>query len=153
MWRRSCSRRAIAVFVTASWCIGCRGGGTDRAEHVTPAHKPLDYAAAVERLEDLRRAILAGQTRSPNELDWFVELQDVARWLPELAADSDLEEASWNRVDEVAQRLVDRTTAVLMCAPGGRVEAFRREAEEFDALQRELAGIVPQTRGAAPAAQ
>ncbi len=40
----------------------------------------------------------------------FQEALDIAGWVPEFAADSDLGRAEWDRVNEASKRLVDQLT-------------------------------------------
>ncbi len=43
--------------------------------------------------------------RSPQEQKEFDKLVDIVNWLPELAADSDLNRAEWDRVNEHSKQL------------------------------------------------
>jgi hypothetical protein len=81
----------------------------DHAEHVDPGHWPTDLPDAVARLieghEQTRQALSAGV--SGEALDALLHVQrDLAKWLPEVAADSDMPEGPWDRVDALASRLL-----------------------------------------------
>ena len=97
----------------SGWCWRCcclpgvtAAAPAGPAEHHTPAHKPADYSAAVTQLGKLHEEIVGGRARPAGELDVFTELGDVVRWLPELAADSDLPEEPWNRVARTSDELL-----------------------------------------------
>lgn len=75
--------------------------------HHIPDHRPGDVAVAVRQI---RRRI--------SELNWtppadaresaqrhIHELADILRWLPELAADSDMGEREWDELNGLAHRL------------------------------------------------
>jgi hypothetical protein len=80
----------------------------DHAEHVDPAHRPADFPEAVARLlaghEAAAAALAAGRNDAAHD-EHLPILSDLARWLPEIAADSDLPEAAWNRVAQAASTL------------------------------------------------
>ncbi len=86
------------------------------AEHVDPPHWPSDFPDAVERLVSghaaTRAALAAGQTGTA----WKTLLpiqRDLARWLPDLAADSDMPEPAWDRAHAAAGPLLAGYEAVL----------------------------------------
>lgn len=73
-------------------------------EHFVPQHKPANFAQAVEEIEHRSEHLSehAGHGHS-DETDEFQELLDVVDWIPELAADSDLNEADWNTARSAAE--------------------------------------------------
>jgi len=77
-------------------------------------------------------------------MDAADEMVDIVRWLPELAADSDLTEEPWNRVDQLSLRLEEILTAVLAQERDQRAAAYRAQREELARLQRELVEIAQQ---------
>src|SRR5262249_44477586 len=78
--------------------------------HVIPAHKPKSFPDAVHRLRELNGRI--GLKVSERKLDSLLEDRtlpialDIATWLPEIAADSDLPEGLWNKVDGLSGIIV-----------------------------------------------
>jgi len=120
---------------------GCQGVETEEAEHHTPAHMPSDYPAAVDRLLALHVEIANGGSREAHEIDVFAETYDIVRWLPMLAADSDLEEEPWNRVNTASGRLDEILTEVLARNGDDRRDTYLHYETELDEHQRELVEI------------
>ncbi|APZ94873.1 hypothetical protein [Fuerstiella marisgermanici] len=85
-------------------------------EHFVPHHKPANFAEGVEAIEHRcdHLAAHAGHGHD-DEADEFQELLDVVNWMPELAADSDLDEAKWNQAvsaaNAIAEQLATRKSA------------------------------------------
>jgi hypothetical protein len=90
---------------------GCQTKGTgpgtgDSASvedhHGIPAHKPKTFAAAIETLSDRLR----GWPESGDGIDReeLAIVTDIVRWLPELAADTDLRRADWEQVLAISGR-------------------------------------------------
>lgn len=89
--------------------IGCFGGhgGEEQphAEHVIPAHKPADFPEAVNQI--------VVRTAEPiSDAAAVQELQDIVGWLPELAAQTDLPRADWDRIHEISIRWGQREWTV-----------------------------------------
>jgi hypothetical protein len=120
---------------------GCQRKESEEVEHHSPVHKPESFPAAVDRLVTLHAAILEGPARPSEGLDIFMETHDVIRWLPELAADSDLDEDSWNQVDHTAQRMEAMLTAVLKRTGDARLAAYREYKDSMDKLQSQLLNL------------
>jgi hypothetical protein len=123
---------------------GCHGSHGEEAEHHTPAHKPADFAAAVDRLLALHVEISNGRPRAPEQMDVFAEAHDIVRWLPELAADSDLSEAPWNNVYETARRLEAILIEVRSHHDDGRSQRYFTYETELDQHHRTLVEIKQQ---------
>ena len=70
-------------------------------DHVTADHRPEDFADAVESLASLNQEIATElESGDIDHADHAIhEILDIARWLPEIAADSDMPEGQWNEVD------------------------------------------------------
>jgi hypothetical protein len=130
---------------------GCQTTNREEAEHHTPAHKPADFPAAVDRLLALHDEIARNGTRAADQLDVFTESFDIARWLPELAADSDMEELPWNRVHEIASQMEKILGDVLSREDGQRRGAYRQFEMELERHRRGLAEVKQQLKPA-PAA-
>jgi hypothetical protein len=98
--------------------VGCRGGQSpgeaeapeEHAGHVIPAHKPKDFPTAVRRLRELNTQVALklaeGQARSLVSEKTLPIALDIANWLPEIAADSDMPEAPWDQVNDRSAALV-----------------------------------------------
>lgn len=127
---------------------GCHGTRVEEAEHHAPAHKPADFPAAVDRLLALHGEIRSGVHRASDQIDGFTEFQDLVRWLPELAADSDLSEESWNAVYDTTQRLEKILIQVQSRSGDRRRETYLTYESELHRHQRVLAEI----KGQFPAA-
>lgn len=82
---------------------------TSEEAHHIPAHLPGDFEQALSRLELLIRHLHDGAPleKMPTEVTVAQELRDIVRWLPELAAESDLSESDWNIVDQATQGVID----------------------------------------------
>jgi hypothetical protein len=121
---------------------GChRAAPAGPAEHHTPAHKPADYSAAVAQLGQLHQEIIGGRARPAGELDVFTELGDVVRWLPELAADSDLPEEPWNRVARASDELAGLLAQVQTVPADRRQAAYGGQSAQWERLLGELTSI------------
>lgn len=112
---------ALSLFAGCSPdVVGVSGDEHDHeAEHHVPHYFPKDAVAAIARLQALcgpnathdhghdhghkhRRDVTPRQ-----------EVYDLARWLPELAAETELDEAAWNQVRDASrtlERAADSTT-------------------------------------------
>jgi hypothetical protein len=123
---------------------GCHGVETEEAEHHTPEHMPADYPAAVDRLLALHVEFINGSSRAADEIDVFAETYDIVRWLPMLAADSELKEEPWNRVHAASRSLEEILTAVLAFNGDDRRETYLQHEMELDQLQRALIKVKQQ---------
>lgn len=114
--RRAISRVALLAVCLLGAASGCGEGQSqgddradDRAGHVIPAHKPRMFPEAVRRLRELNDQIGRG-TADAKTLSVAL---DIANWLPEIAADSDMPEAPWNQVNAHSAVLVADLQQVL----------------------------------------
>ncbi|MCA9074722.1 MAG: hypothetical protein KDA93_06800 [Planctomycetaceae bacterium] len=91
-------------------CFCCASCSTEdqsedqHLEHVVPAHKPATFEEAVTQLRERRDQVQLKATsdRDPQEL---AELGDIIRWLPDIAADSELLRPDWEQVQRHSIRL------------------------------------------------
>jgi hypothetical protein len=94
---------------------GCREGYRQHAGdgeedehrgHVIPAHKPRTFPDAVRRLRELNARLgssISGGNESREGASQPLEFAlDIAIWLPEIAADSDMPEEPWNKINAMA---------------------------------------------------
>jgi hypothetical protein len=116
-------RGGASVFITLlvaclTTLAGCRGGRSpgeaeppdEHAGHVIPAHKPKDFPSAVRRLRELNTQIALklaeGKASSLVSEKTLPIALDIANWLPEIAADSDMPVSPWNEVNDRSASLV-----------------------------------------------
>ncbi len=115
--------RAALVAVGLLASEGCGGehppvgAGEDHIGHVIPAHKPAAFPDAIRRLRELndqfvRDGIASSAGASPDQKLLHIAL-DIANWLPEIAADSDLPEAPWNDVNVRSATIVADYQAIV----------------------------------------
>ncbi len=100
-----CHRLLAAILLAFLGClVGC-GPGPSQAEAEEeshfPPHWPGDILVAKERIAEIAKG-----NRHPTNVALFNELQDVVKWMPELAADSDLDEKAFHQIDNAAQNLL-----------------------------------------------
>ena len=103
----------LSAMTLLAFACGCNQSGNaddheddHHAEHFVPPHKPANYAQAVEEIEH-RAAHLTSHAGHghDDEAEEFHELVDIVEWLPELAADSDLNEADWGSARAAGQSI------------------------------------------------
>jgi hypothetical protein len=109
------SRKTLLVAVLLFACTGCRGDQSpgeseEHAGHLIPAHKPKDFPSAVHRLRDLN-GLIASKVAQRKARSLVAEKTlpialDIANWLPEIAADSNMPESPWNEVNDRSSALV-----------------------------------------------
>lgn len=73
--------------------------------HLHSPFKPDDYPSGIARLTELRESLQAENSAAIDQHEALEEMEAIAGFLPELAADSDLDEASWNKVYAAARSL------------------------------------------------
>ena len=139
----------------AGWCAlaltGCLASPDPgaEAEHHRPAHKPAEYPAAVARLRELHEEILSGAVPRPSDqIEVHQELSDVVRWLPELAADSDLGKDAWDKIHATTQRMDAMLTPVRAAPPTERADAYRKQSVDLAACLGELTMLAADFRAA-----
>jgi hypothetical protein len=137
---------------------GCRGNRPaddehdgEHAGHVAPSHKPKDFPRAVRRLRELGRAIDDGMTGG--RLKALVDDRtlpialDIATWLPEIAADSEMPEEPWDVVNAQSEALVAAYKDLLgranAAGPGDARPAAHDAGRSISALEGLLAESDP----------
>jgi hypothetical protein len=125
---------AVLMALATAGCNGDRPSeGENEAEgehagHVAPAHKPKDFPEAVRRLRELSRSIdgemAGGRLKGLVDDRTLPMALDIATWLPEIAADSDMPETPWDVVNGQSEALVAAYKDLLREATGiGPVDA------------------------------
>jgi len=105
----------IAVVLLCA--VGCEHDDSeDHLEHIIPAHKPHNFASCVEQLRLRGEEYYSGEL-SEAQVD---KLRDIVNWVPELAADSDLNRQQWERAQQISKELND--LASRDADPKGRVQ-------------------------------
>jgi hypothetical protein len=123
------SRRPGLLIVSLAFLIlsGCalRPATDDgRLEHHAAPHHPSSFPAAVDELD---RRFSELSTKPPLDVahdQSATELADIVRWLPELAADSDLKRADWEAANRLALELEKLLPAWLAAKPEQKREAL-----------------------------
>ncbi|WP_169973045.1 hypothetical protein [Tautonia rosea] len=119
------------------------------AAHIDPPHWPSDFPDAVDRLvvgQEAARVDLAAGRDKEVRSERVPVLRDLAKWLPEVAGDSDMPEEPWNRVNALSSRLLTIYESLLNDLQAGRSVGVDRldEAEAvLVELRRERDGAEP----------
>jgi hypothetical protein len=137
-------------------CLLLTGCGAEKEslfeeEHDLPAHWPSGLADAAnkidQRLSQLRVAMESKHASAGHELDQSEsELRDLVEWIPEVAADTDLNETQWLLIYEMCEVMREHLSR-------GDVSAFGIE-EDFRRLQGLLVDserMLPSSTDAPPA--
>jgi hypothetical protein len=148
-------RRAIVAAVCLLAWAGCRPSPSpgnrddqeDHAGHAIPAHKPKNFPNAVHRLRELNRTIeanlAAGKTGSQIDERTVPIALDIANWLPEIAADSDMPEKAWNEVNVRSGGIAADYQKLLAGAATDTVAVVKDADRRIADLERLLAGANP----------
>ncbi len=139
-------RRPLAILAILLIVAGCdrdrrsrvvSNGHGEHAGHVIPAHKPRTFPDAVRRLktldETIGRGVAEGSAGRPSDDKTLSMAADIAGWLPEIAAESDMPEGPWEEVDRLSAALVTEYRALLK-ASGGHGDAARASGRNVAAL-------------------
>lgn len=87
---------------------GCDTDPFHSRAHETSSHRPKGFSDAVADLRARTASLteLGAKARSGKSWQGAVDkLADIVRWLPEIAADSDMPENEWDRVNEQSKAL------------------------------------------------
>lgn len=105
-------------------------------DHAQPAHHPGAFLQAIDAIEDRAAVVGAGGDATAR-----CEFADIVRWLPMLAADTELCRADWDRVQDISVALAGDIEA-----PGSRPpEGFFDRCREAVAGLRNVASKLPET--------
>jgi len=138
----------IAAGICCVWSTGCTPRESAEAqahvdrdeqhhalEHGIPDHKPQAFADAVQQLpiraDRLAKEITTGDAEHAARA--HQELLDIVRWLPELAADTDLKQREWERVQSLTKELETLLPAA-RSAPAMSDVAFLKIVEQLQSI-------------------
>lgn len=107
---RRADMKCISYFA-AALCLavvaGCGGGGDpeqeEHAHHEFPDHRPGNYKEAVSAISQ-RSWELANRGGKIGSLE-FGHFVDIITWIPEMAADSDMRKADWDKANNAAGKM------------------------------------------------
>jgi hypothetical protein len=150
--------RTHLVALAAATCLLATGGCQDdhvasaehepeheheKAGHVIPAHKPKTFPEAVRRLRELHHqialAVSQGKALSLHDGRTLPIALDIATWLPEIAADSDMPERPWHRVNAQAGVILVRYQVLMSDRPGDSQAALKGADRAISSLEAILA--------------
>jgi hypothetical protein len=132
---------AAALLLMIAGCVEESSPGDEHAGHVIPAHKPKTFPDAVHRLRELNDHL--ARAGAPGDSTLSIAL-DIATWLPEIAADSEMPEAPWDKVNARSVALVsDYRTILTVAAAGDRDHRVRDAGEVISGLEKLLAAADP----------
>jgi hypothetical protein len=152
---RRISMLAYRVGLATSLVVlaGCRGDNSpgenhDHIGHVIPAHKPKTFPEAVHCLRELNDRLARGRgegqpAAAPDDRTLNIAL-DIANWLPEIAAESDMPVKEWNEVNARSASIVaDYQTILSGTAADARYGAASNAGRAISDLETLLAGADP----------
>ncbi len=100
-----------------------------------------DHSHDSDSIRDLKRHMV--------KVDIFTELNDIVRWIPDVAADSDMSKQSWNTVNRTSEELGKILDPIISedASPAEMRTSYREHAKSSDQLIREFesTGIKSQT--------
>lgn len=102
--RRASSRAGTAALLLVTGCA-LRSVEHDEASHALPAHHPRTFLRAIDEIERRGAALVARDPSGVADEAARDEFADIAAWLGELAADTELGRLEWQRVAAVQRRL------------------------------------------------
>lgn len=149
---RGCLLLVIGFMGIAMTITGCakspESSSEELLEHAEIPHKPKSFAAGVESLTQRHAAWLkspgvAAMPTAEESVAWS-EMQDVVRWLPELAGDSDMPEQEWNQVRDLSRELLEEYEHLRLSPNPAILQSI---VARLDQLRK----LVPSTRSLADA--
>ncbi len=99
---------AAALLLAVVACSGCAGPVADGEEeaHTVPEHHPKTFQRAVIDIGQRGAVLTSGMLDASSRESQRRQLLDIVRWLPELAADTELARRDWERVKDASVDLV-----------------------------------------------
>lgn len=141
----------VAAAATLAGCSAARvdpaaraAAAHDEEAHALPPHHPRTFRRAIDEIErrsgiELRTAG-GGDRPDPRARH---ELHDILRWLPALAADTELGRAEWERVRAIALALAADLDAPAL--PDGSADRCREAVAGLRAAAATLPGLPEDT--------
>ena len=84
------------------------------------------------------------------EVDFRTELKDIVRWLPDIAAKSNLNETQWNSVDSISERLTKIIEGIPEDASDESFrESWKLKSDEIEPMFNELQTLIKSAPGVA----
>ena len=148
----------LILSLSPLFATGCLTSPAEEPEHHVSAHMPPNFPAAVLRLSQLHDEFIhhstqhsprpatreTGDSHHSNEsaaTDPYAEMCDILRWLPQFAADSDLPEASWNRVNTAALALETVLEPLKNLEDDSWTAAYRESAKHIEKHLEQINGV------------
>lgn len=136
----------IVMFLQLPGCGSTNGTGNQeteqsaKSEHFVPAHKPADFESLVSELE--RRFTELSESSEQRDDNGRVlqrtELRDIVRWIPELAAGSELQRKEFEKAVLCSQ--------MLMQILESSQEPQSRDNRDWKNIIGELRALVPKSK-------
>ena len=104
---------------------------------------PTDLPKAVVRLTALHESLTTSdKVEDSSKQSSYEEFTSIAKLLPRLAADSDIDESQWNKIDAVSKELVDHLQDALEKSHDQQVQSYRDHKSEIKKLLDGLASVM-----------
>ncbi len=148
-WNYPLVQRSVVATACLIGLAGCRaenphdnasGHEEEHAGHVIPAHKPKTFPDAVHRLRELNDQFRSGSMIDRKNLGIAL---DIANWLPEIAADSDLPEPQWNEVNTRSAQACGRLSGAHFRAQATARTELEQANTEIGSLEKLLLACEP----------
>jgi hypothetical protein len=109
-------------------------------EHHNPPHKPRDFPGGLAALRlRFTQFFKSPASPTPETNKDFTKLVDIVGWLPELAADSDLDRVEWDRVNEQSKQMARDVDSF---AHSGLDDARQRIRQQIEVALQALEDVV-----------
>jgi hypothetical protein len=132
VWLAAVAGALVVAFAGCAAGPVAAPGSSEEEAHELPAHHPRSFRRAIDAIEERAPAVASGDAVAARR-----ELADILRWLPMLAADTELGRGEWDRVRSIAIGL-----SAQLDAPGGP-PGFATSAREAVADLRAIADTLP----------
>lgn len=132
LWLMASISTCFMFCATGSGCFQEDSEEHGHMHHEIPAHKPSHFPAAVKELQQRWPGI--GKAK-PREKQEFI---DILNWIPELAAQTDLEQHDWDEAVEQATMISagmnqkGQSDSAAIQQALARLQALARKAIEID---------------------
>lgn len=146
---------SVTLLLLVALFQGCDGG---EHHHNLNLHKPKNLELAIRRLKGIHLVITSNaplpeprtfiedhdhdhahshsHSHSHSHADLesvevsiFQELHDIVRWLPKIAADSDMDEETWNEVNQLQKRLEPLAEEITAAEKSDRRKVYQKNSQ------------------------